>query len=62
MALHLAKQNTNIVITYNTNEAEANATVAEIENTGGSALALQLNIGNIVCLANFAQTVSTAIQ
>ena len=37
MALHLAKQNTNIV-------------------------ALQLNIGNIVCLANFAQTVSTAIQ
>jgi NAD(P)-dependent dehydrogenase (short-subunit alcohol dehydrogenase family) len=62
MAMHLAMQNVHVIITYNTNEAEANATVAEIENTGASALALQLNIGNIASLANFAQTVSTTLQ
>jgi short-subunit dehydrogenase len=62
MAMHLAMQNVHVIITYNTNEAEANATVAEIENTGASALALQLNIGNIASLANFTQTVSTAMQ
>ena len=62
MAMHLAMQNVHVIITYNTNEAEANATVAEIENTGASALALQLNIGNIASLATFAQAVSAAMQ
>jgi len=62
MAMHLAMQNVHVIITYNTNEAEANDVVAEIENTGASALALQLNIGNIASLATFAQAVSAAMQ
>lgn len=30
MAMHLAMQNVHVIITYNTNEAEANDVVAEI--------------------------------
>ncbi|NBA88351.1 SDR family oxidoreductase [Emticicia sp. CRIBPO] len=47
MALHLAKKGINVILTYNSKKEEALAVVAEIEQTGQKAAALQLNTGEI---------------
>jgi NAD(P)-dependent dehydrogenase (short-subunit alcohol dehydrogenase family) len=62
MAMHLAKNNIDVVITYNTNDAEAAQVVADIQAAGGKALALQLNVADIASFAAFTQTVSTTLQ
>jgi len=46
-ALALAAKGIAVVITYNTNKAEAEAVVAEIERAGQKAAALQLNVAEI---------------
>ena len=43
-ALHLAKNNVGIVLTYHANEAAALAVIDEIKAIGGHAVALQLDI------------------
>ena len=43
MALQLAKKGLDVIITYNSNKTEANKVVAEIEEFGGKAHALQLD-------------------
>ncbi|MBO0939825.1 SDR family oxidoreductase [Fibrella sp. HMF5335] len=47
MALSLAKKGINVVLTYHSNQAEAQATIAEIEALGQKAAALQLDTSNV---------------
>ncbi len=42
-ALALAKKGVDVIVTYRSNEAEAQNVVAEIEALGGKAIALQLD-------------------
>lgn len=46
MAIAIAKKGLDVIITYHTNEAAANAVVAEIQSLGQKAFALQLDAGN----------------
>lgn len=47
MALALVKKGISVIITYNSKKDDALAVVAEIEQTGQKAAALQLNTGNV---------------
>jgi NAD(P)-dependent dehydrogenase (short-subunit alcohol dehydrogenase family) len=47
MALSIAKRGIDVIITYNSNETEANKVVAAIEALGQKGATLQLNTGNI---------------
>ena len=44
MAIQLAKKNFDVIITYNSNEAEANKVVGEVKASGKNAIALQLDV------------------
>lgn len=46
MALAVAAKGLNVVITYHSNEDKANEVVSEIVNSGGRALALQLDVSD----------------
>ena len=46
MALSLAKQGLDVVITYNSNKEAAQQTLQEIENHSGTGIALQLDARN----------------
>lgn len=46
MALSMAKKGIDVIITYHTNETEAQKVIAEIEILGQKAVALQLNTGD----------------
>ena len=61
-ALHLAKRNVGVVLTYRSNEAEAKAVVAEIVQGGGKAVALPLDVSNVGSFSDFAGQVKTALQ
>nr|HQV33481.1 SDR family NAD(P)-dependent oxidoreductase [Calditrichia bacterium] len=43
-ALHLAAKGHDVILTYHSKKAEADAVVAEIEKTGRKAAALQLDV------------------
>ena len=53
MAQHLALEGHDVIITYNTNQTEADAVVAEIEAKGRKAVAVKLDVGNTATLAPF---------
>lgn len=53
MALSLAKRGIDVIITYNTNQAEASKVLAEIEALGCKAAAFQLDAGNVKSFDNF---------
>ena len=53
MAQHLALEGHDVIITYNTNQTEADAVVAEIEAKGRKAVAVKLDVGNTASLAPF---------
>jgi NAD(P)-dependent dehydrogenase (short-subunit alcohol dehydrogenase family) len=57
MALHLARAGTDILITYQGNEAAARQTVAEIEALGRRAAALQLDVADSQVFPGFAAKV-----
>ena len=54
MALHLADEGTDVIVTYRGKEAEANAVVASIREKGRKAAALQLDVGSTKGFAAFA--------
>jgi NAD(P)-dependent dehydrogenase (short-subunit alcohol dehydrogenase family) len=54
-ALKLAQQGVDIILTYHSNEAAAQAVVAEIEAGGRNAAALRLDTGDVASFAAFAQ-------
>ena len=60
-ALHLAAQGSDIILTYRSAKAEAEATVAAIQALGRQAVALQLDVGHSASFAGFAEAVNHAL-
>ncbi|GAB4061832.1 SDR family NAD(P)-dependent oxidoreductase [Uliginosibacterium sediminicola] len=60
-ALHLARKGVDVIITYRSQQAEAEAVVTEIAALGGKALALQLDVGNSKSFGDFAAQVQAAL-
>lgn len=61
-ALRLAQKGNDIIITFNTNQEEANAVVSEIEATGRKAAALKLDVGNLKSFDEFISQVSQTLK
>ena len=61
MALAIAKKGLDVVITYNSQKAEADAVVAEIEALGQKAASLQLNVAEAGSFDAFFTEVSNAL-
>jgi NAD(P)-dependent dehydrogenase (short-subunit alcohol dehydrogenase family) len=62
MAIALAGKGLDVVITYNTNKAAADAVVAEIQSMGQQAFAFQLDTANIKLFDNFVQGVTQYLK
>ncbi|MCO5949622.1 SDR family NAD(P)-dependent oxidoreductase [Mucilaginibacter flavidus] len=62
MALNLAKNGIDVILTYNSKKDEAEAVVAEIDSLGQKALALQLNTGHTKSFDTFFGNVNTALK
>ena len=61
MALKLAQQGIDVILTYRSQEAEAAAVVAAIEALGRRAVALPLNAADVSTFADFFAQVSTVL-
>lgn len=61
-AIHLARKGVDVIITYRSEQAAANAVAAEIANLGGKAVALQLDVGNSKSFAAFAEQVRAMLR
>ena len=62
MALSLAKKGIDVVLTYNSKKDEAEAVVAEIEQAGQKAVALQLNAGDVKSFDDFLGELTTVLK
>ncbi|MEO4045992.1 SDR family oxidoreductase [Pseudomonas sp. CAU 1711] len=60
-ALHLARRGHDLILTYNSGQAEAEAVVAEIRALGRKAVALQLDVSRAATFAAFAEQVRDAL-
>ncbi|MFZ6849886.1 SDR family NAD(P)-dependent oxidoreductase [Undibacterium sp. RuRC25W] len=60
-ALKLAQQGVDVILTYHSKEIEAAAVVAEIEQLGQKAVALQLDVGNSQSFDTFALRVQETL-
>ncbi len=61
MALALAKRGNDVILTYNSKQAEADAVVTEIEALGQKASAFQFDAGNIKSFDGFIAQVKTIL-
>jgi len=61
MALHLADRGNDIIITYRTNRAEADAVVALVQQKDRKAAALQLDVSDSSAFAAFAEAIRTTL-
>lgn len=61
-ALKLAAKGIDILLTYNSNQQEAEKVVGEIEALGAKAAALQLNVGDISSFETFAANVQKQLK
>ena len=61
-ALRIAERGTGVILTYNGNAAGAHEAVATIEAAGGTAVALQLDVGDSASFGAFAERVSTELE
>lgn len=61
-ALKLAGRGVDVILTYRSQQAEAEAVVAEIVALGGQAVALPLDVGHSAGFADFAAQVKAALQ
>jgi NAD(P)-dependent dehydrogenase (short-subunit alcohol dehydrogenase family) len=61
-ALSVARQGGDVVLTYRTNADEARAVVAEIAASGRTAVALQLDTGEVAMFADFSRRLREALQ
>ena len=61
-ALKLAEQGVDIILTYMSNEAQAQAVVRSIEAMGRRAVSLQLDVGDSKGFAGFAQRVKSTLE
>ncbi|HEY5761549.1 MAG TPA: SDR family oxidoreductase [Steroidobacter sp.] len=62
MALALAARGVDVVLTYRSNQKEAEAVVAEIERSGRKAAALQLDVGIAASFGRFAEQVGDVLK
>jgi NAD(P)-dependent dehydrogenase (short-subunit alcohol dehydrogenase family) len=62
MALKLAEHGTDVVLTYRSNQAEAQAVVAAIEKLGRHAVALPLDVGKAASFPAFAEQLRQVLQ
>ena len=62
MALSLAEKGSDVVLTYNSNDREANNVVKEVEAKGGRAAALQLNVGETKTFDEFYKQMSQVLK
>lgn len=60
--LALAKQGVDVVLTYQSKQADAEATVAEVKALGAKAAALQLDVGNSKSFSEFAQQLASVLD
>lgn len=61
-ALKLAEKGVGILLTWNSGEQDALEVVREIEQKGGKAAALQLNVGDVASFEHFARQVQETLQ
>lgn len=61
-ALHLARQGTDVILTYKGHEADAQAVVREIEALGRQGVALQLDMGDSADFKGFAERVKAVLS
>lgn len=61
-ALSVARKGGDVVLTYRSNEAEAEAVVAEIQAMGRKAAALQLDTGEVSTFADFAARLKATLE
>ena len=59
--LHLAKRGVHSIFTYNSNQAEADKAVAEVNKAGAKAIALKLNVGDVSSFEPFVQQARKAL-
>jgi NAD(P)-dependent dehydrogenase (short-subunit alcohol dehydrogenase family) len=62
MAISLARKGIDVILTYRTNEAEAEITVQEIKSIGQKATALHLDMSDFNSLDNFVKQVLTSLR
>ncbi|RZL14292.1 MAG: SDR family oxidoreductase [Hymenobacter sp.] len=62
MALNLAKKGLDVILTYHSQQAEAEGVVAQITAAGQRAVALQLDASNVSTFAGFLEQVKAALQ
>ncbi len=61
-ALHLARKGVDVIFTFRSKQAEADALVAEIAQLGGKAVAFQLDVGNSKSFAEFVERIRMALR
>lgn len=61
-AVNIARDGGDVVLTYHSQEQEAQAVVAEIEALGRKAVALQLDTGDVAGFASFAERLTAALR
>ena len=59
--VHLARRGVSSIFTYNANRAEADRVIAEVNEAGAQAIALQLNTGEVASFDAFVQSVRGAL-
>lgn len=62
MALQLARRGTDVLLTYRSNRKEAEAVVAEIEQSGRRAAALQLDVSVAASFGPFAEQIRATLK
>ncbi len=62
VALHLAEQGNDVILTYHSRQAEADEVVAQIEAMGQKAFALQLDVANSRSFSDFTQQMQGALK
>ncbi|MGB8516436.1 MAG: SDR family oxidoreductase [Gallionella sp.] len=62
MALSLAQKGVDVILTYNSKQAEADEVVRQIESHGQKSYALQLDVANSMSFADFARQVNAVLK
>lgn len=61
-AEHAAQRGMGVILTYNSHPADAHAVVQRIEQAGGQAVALKLDVADVASFAAFREAVGVALQ
>lgn len=62
IAINTAKRGIAVILTYNNNPEQGNAVAEEINNNGGKAVALKLNVAEVESFADFSEEVSKTVK